>query len=137
MKYYQQEVLGGVKLKLEFEKQAQQQTQTQIQNHHHRAYKIAHPTPYKGNRTEFSNFIMQLHLVFNSDPPCYSTDAQKISYAASYLDGTAKDWFRPNVNANTGAISFPTCTAFVDAFKAAFDNTDAMATAERKLMVLK
>src|ERR1700761_5161232 len=76
-KYYQQGVLGGVKLKLGFEKQAQKQTQTQTQtqNHHHRAPKIAHPTPYKGDRTEFSNFIMQLHLVFNSDPPRYSNDA--------------------------------------------------------------
>src|ERR1700753_63395 len=80
---------------------------------------------------------MQLHLVFNSDPSRYSTDAQKISYAASYLDGTAKDWFRPNVNANTGAISFPTWTAFVDALKAAFDDPDAMATAEYKLMASK
>src|ERR1700753_1988299 len=34
-KYYQQGVLGGVKLKLGFEKQAQQQTQNQTQNHHH------------------------------------------------------------------------------------------------------
>jgi hypothetical protein len=95
-----------------------------------RAPKVANPTPFKGDRAEYGNFVMQLQLVFNADPTRYSNDAQKIVYAASYLEGSAKEWFRPQVDPSTGTIKFDTWTTFINALKVAFDDPDAIATAE-------
>ena len=47
------------------------------------APKLNLPKPFTGERSEFNNFIMQLNLIFNSDPARYTTDTAKISYAAS------------------------------------------------------
>ena len=83
---------------------------------------------------------MQLNLIFNSDPDRYTgTNAEqnKIAYAASYLAGSAKEWFQPHMNEATGAISFVIWTSFVPALKAAFDDPDALQTAERKIRALK
>jgi len=57
--------------------------------------------------------MTKLALVFSSDPTRYATDAAKISYAASYLSGSAADWFEPHLNKATGAIRFTTYEAFV------------------------
>ena len=68
---------------------------------------------------------MQLNVIFNSDPDRYTganADNSKIAYAASFLAGSAKEWFQPHVNGTTGAISFPTWTKFVAALRAAFDD---------------
>ncbi len=55
------------------------------------APKIREPEPFDGTRSKYKSYIMQLHLVFNSDPTCYSTEPSKVAYAASYLAGWAKD----------------------------------------------
>jgi len=60
-----------------------------------------------------------------------------MSYAASYLSGSAANWFEPHLNKATGAIRFTTYEAFVRALKNAYDDPDARATAERKLHNLK
>ena len=83
---------------------------------------------------------MQLNLIFNSDPDRYTganADNAKIAYAASYLSGSAKEWFQPHVNETTGAITLPTWASFVAALKAAFDDPDAYQTAYTKISSLK
>ena len=81
--------------------------------------------------------MTKLALVFSSDPTRYATDVTKISYAASYLSGSAANWFEPHLNKATGVICFTTYEAFVRALKNAYDDPDARATAERKLHNLK
>ena len=81
------------------------------------------PPKFDGTQAVYKSFIMQLNLIFNSDPARYTgtnADNAKIAYAASYLSGSAKEWFQPHVNETTGAISFPTWTEFVVALRAAF-----------------
>lgn len=107
------------------------------QEHQPPAPKVAAPEPFDGTRHKYTAYITQLHLVFNSDPARYGTESSRISYAASYLAGTARDWFQPHVNQTTGAVDFPTFALFVQALKAAFDDPDARATAERKLLTLR
>ena len=83
---------------------------------------------------------MQLNLMCNSDPVRYigtNVDYPKIAYAASYLSGSAKEWFQPHVNETTGAISFPTWTEFVAALRAACKDPDAYQTAYNKISTLK
>ena len=83
---------------------------------------------FDGTRSEYKSFIMQLNLIFNSDPDRYTgtnADNAKIAYAASFLAGSAKEWFQPHVDETTSAISFPTWTEFVAALHATFDDPDA------------
>jgi len=101
------------------------------------APKLHEPEDFDGTRAKFSKFITKLALVFSSDPTRYTTDAAKISYAASYLSGSAADWFEPHLNKATGAIHFTTYEAFVQALKNTYDDPNARATAERKLHNLK
>ena len=95
---------------------------------------------FDGTRSEYKSFIMQLNLIFNSDPDRYTgnnADNAKIAYAASFLSGSAKEWFQPHVNETTGAISFPTWTDFVAALRAAFQDPDAYQTAYNRIASLK
>lgn len=101
------------------------------------APKVAAPEPFDGNRAKYQAFVVQLQLVFNSDPARYANDPARIAYAASYLTGSAKEWFLPRINPTTGAINFETYAAFIEGLRAAFDDPDARATAERKLLSLK
>ena len=81
---------------------------------------------------------MQLPLIFQTDPDRYSTDDAKIAFVASYLDGSAKEWFKPQVDLVTGTTpTFPTWVSFTQALKAAFDDPDAYQTAEEKIQNLK
>lgn len=102
-----------------------------------RAPKVADPEHYSGDREKFSDFVSQLHLVFNSDPSRYANSNSKLTYAASYLRGAAKRWFTPHLDATTGVCSFANFEAFLAALKAAFDDPDAKVTAERKLRALR
>ena len=81
---------------------------------------------------------MQLTLIFQTDQERYSTDAAKIAFAASYLDGSAKEWFKPHVDLVNGTTpTFPTWASFTQALKAAFDDPDAYQTAEQKIHKLR
>ena len=92
------------------------------------------PKAFDGTRSEYGDFILQLHLIFHLDPAEYTnSDATKISYASSYLSGPAKEWFCQV----TDKISFQIWAQFVAALKAAFDDPDAYQTAERKIRALK
>ena len=100
--------------------------------------KMAAPKVFTGNRAEFTNFLMQLTLIFKTDQARYSTHEAKIAYAASYLHGSAKEWFHPHVDLLTGNTpAFATWESFVENQKAAFDYPDAYQTAERKIHALK
>ena len=104
------------------------------------AHKLNPPKAFDGIRSEYKTFIIQLNFIFNSDPDQYTSanaDKSKIAYAASYLSGSAKEWFQPHVNETTGAITLPTWESFAAALKAAFDDPDAYQTAYMKISSLK
>ena len=59
-----------------------------------RAPKLNPPKLFDGTRSEYESFIMQLNLIFNSDPDRYTgtnADNAKIAYAASFITGSAKE----------------------------------------------
>ena len=105
-----------------------------------RTPKLNPPKLFDGTRSEYKSCTMQLNLIFNSDPDRYTgtnADNAKIAYAASFLAGSAKDWFQPHVYETTGAISFPTWTEFVAALRATFDDPDAYQTPYTKISTLR
>ena len=98
---------------------------------------IKDPESYRGDKNAFENFVTQLALKFSSDPDRFNADESKISYAGSFLRGPAYDWFRPHVDRLTGKTTFMNYEAFIIALGSAWDDPDAIATAERKLLNLK
>ena len=136
--YYQNGLANAIRQRLASSAAASVPTTTPTQRDH--APKLNPPKPFDGTRSEYKTFIMQLNLIFNSDPYCYTgvnSDTAKIAYATSYLSGSAKEWFQPHVNETTGAIAFPTWTNCVAALRAAFDDPDAYQTAYTKISSLK
>ena len=100
--------------------------------------KLVPPKTFHGQQSEFTSFLMQLPLIFQTDPDRYSTDDAKIAFVASYLDGSAKEWFKPQVDLVTGTTpTFPTWVSFTQALKAAFDDRDVYQRAEEKIHKLK
>ena len=77
--------------------------------------------------------MTKLTLIFNADPSRYQGDAAKIAYAASYLSGSAADWFEPHLDKNTGKVKFDSYAEFTQALKNTYDDPDARTTTEWKL----
>jgi hypothetical protein len=102
-----------------------------------RSPKVSKPEPYSGERDKYSDFIAQLHLVFNTDKGAFSNDVAKISYAGNLLRGPAKKWFTPHINEENGAISFTSWAQFIRRFRASFQDSDAKSSAERQLLGMK
>ena len=101
------------------------------------APKIYEPENFNGTRANFTRFMTRLSLIFSSDPVRYQQDAAKVAYAASYLTGSAANSFEPHLNKDNGSTDFENYAAFVTALKNAYDDPDARATAECKLLNLK
>ena len=137
--YYQSGLANGIRQRLGAAASAPTaQIAPTTQRDH--APKLNPPKLFDATRSEYKSFIMQLNLIFNSDPDQYTgtnADNAKIAYAASFLAGSAKEWFQPHINETTGAISFPTWTEFVAALRAAFDDPDAYQTAYTKISTLR
>jgi hypothetical protein len=102
-----------------------------------RTPKLSPPEYYRGERNQFSDFMTQLQLVFNSDPQAFRKDRAKISYAGSYLRGAAKRWFKPHVDEENGRMAFDSWKDFSQKFRSAFQDPDALATAKRKIQELR
>ena len=55
---------------------------------------------FSGERSKFSEFLVQLQNFFNGQPSVYDTDSKKISYIVNRLDGVAFKWIEPVVMAS-------------------------------------
>ena len=139
-RYYRTGMARGIHLRLAASASTPAATPMNTPIQRDRAPQLNSPKPFDGTRSEYKTFIMQLNLIFNSDPDRYTgpnADNAKIAYAASYLAGSANEWFQPHVNETTGAITLPTWASFVAALNAAFDDPDAYQTAYTKISPLK
>ena len=81
--------------------------------------------------------MTRLSVIFSSNPSQYHQDLAKIPYAASYLTGFTADWFEQHFNKDNGSTDFKTYSAFVTALKNAYNDPDARATVECKVLNLK
>ena len=125
--YFQHGMLRGIS------QRPRPRSQTLVSTMNHDVAPMLNPPKiFTGVRSEFIEFILQLELIFNSDPTRYpvSNPNIRIAYTASFLAGPAMEWFRPYVGEDS-TIEFDTWEQFVAVLKAAFDDLDARATAER------
>jgi hypothetical protein len=102
-----------------------------------RSPKVSKPETYSGERDKYSDFIAQLHLVFNTDKSAFSNDVARISYAGNLLCGPARKWFTPHINEENGTISFASWAQFIRRFCASFQDSDAKSSAEPQLLGMK
>ena len=57
---------------------------------------IRDPDPLDGSDpNKLRAFFAQLELVFKARPRTFDSDERKVTYALSYLKGTALQWFEP------------------------------------------
>ena len=89
--YYQNGLANGIRQRLGAAVPAPAPAPTTQRD---RAPKLNPPKLFDGTRSEYKSFIMQLNLIFNSDPDRYTganADNAKTAYAASFLAGSAKE----------------------------------------------
>ncbi|KAJ4470228.1 hypothetical protein J3R30DRAFT_3238672, partial [Lentinula aciculospora] len=72
--------------------------------------KVKEPDVFDGSDPrKLKTFLVSLSLVF-LDRPNYFTDQRKIAYALSYLSGSAREWFEPDI-LDPNAVTLPMWTS--------------------------
>ena len=63
--------------------------------------KVQEPDVFDGLDTcKLQPFLVQCTLNFRNRPDAFSTDSAKVTFALSYLKGTALDWFEPSLTSS-------------------------------------
>ena len=62
-----------------------------------KSLKLTTPMIFTDNRKKLDTFLLQLTLYFKFNQSSFATNADKIQYAAYYLQGKAEEWFRPYI----------------------------------------
>lgn len=98
--------------------------------------KVKDPDVFDGSDPrKLKTFLVSLSLVF-LDRPNYFTDQRKISYTLSYLGGSAREWFEPDIldpDINAMPTWTRTFSALVQELQDNFGLYDAQGEAEEKL----
>ena len=98
--------------------------------------KARDPDPYDGSDpTKLRAFISQCRLVFRAPPRDFEEDHVKITYAVSWLTGTAQRWYEPTLAlADDELPDFALYWEdFEEALKTTFGKPDPVASASYKL----
>ena len=104
--------------------------------HQRTRVKTRDPEPYDGtDPSKLRAFLSQCHLTFQGRPQDFAQDQIKITYAVSWLKGTALRWYEPNLELPDDelpdhAVYWP---AFEEELKATFGEPDPVNTAVTKL----
>jgi len=98
--------------------------------------KTRDPDPYDGNDpSKLRAFISQCKLVFRARPDDFDDDEVKITYAVSWLKGTAQRWYEPTLALEDDQLPDFALRwdAFEDALKTTFGEPDPVNSATHRL----
>lgn len=98
--------------------------------------KTRDPDPYdSSNPSKLRAFLSQCRLTFRSHPNDFTNDQIKITYAVSWLKGTALRWYEPNLELPDDELPDYAMywAAFEEALKATFGEPDPVTAATTKL----
>ena len=100
--------------------------------------KVCKPDPFDGSDSrKLRTFLLQLNLVFRSSPRTYASDRDKVTYALSYLKGTALEWFEPGLLDHLDEPDWVSdFSEFEDELKMNFGVYDLVGNAEAQLETL-
>ena len=111
--------------------------------------KLATLTIFTGNCKKLDTFLLQLTLYFKFNQSSFATDANRVQYAAYYLQGEVEEWFRPYIqeyvdnkdNPSQAEEStrrmFASFNRFKSEIRMVFGDIDRERTAERDLIKLR
>ena len=98
--------------------------------------KTRDPDPYDGtDPSKLRAFLSQCRLAFRSRPHDFTDDQIKITYAVSWLKGTALRWYEPNLTLPARALPryATNWDAFEEALKSTFGEPNPVTSATTKL----
>ncbi|KAF7331579.1 Retrotrans-gag domain-containing protein [Mycena kentingensis (nom. inval.)] len=103
-----------------------------------RRTKTATPNEFKGESDAVDGFLADLWLLWQSDPIAYTSDAQKIGCALSYVKGgTAQVWKENAVKAMKDGTGYKTWSEFESDFVVSFKGGAQVEIAQRRMEVLR
>ena len=105
-----------------------------------RNIKTTKPDTFHGSRSKLRSFVSQLAIYFALQPDDFTSDTNKIMFAASLLRDSAFDWFEPNLrkkDSDSPPAVVTNYKTFLASLESTFGDIDAKATAERQLRSLR
>ena len=106
--------------------------------------KVQTPDLFYGDRKKLRGFLTQLDIYFTLRPNEFSTDIQRIYFAASYLRGAAANWMEPYLRKLSTGTTIDNLVPLLDTYQQflqeinkTFGDINETATAERELQRLK
>ncbi|SLM33436.1 gag protein [Lasallia pustulata] len=114
-----------------------------------KSLKLATPTIFTGDCKKLDTFLLQLTLYFKFNQSSFATAADKVQYAAYYLQGEAEEWFRPYIQEYTNNEDnpsqaeesirpmFASFNRFRSDIRIVFGDINRERTAERNLLKLR
>jgi len=99
--------------------------------------RVSEPEHFNGHRSQLRDFISQVKLVIQAQPSRFSTEKQKVIYAATFLRGPAFSWFQPYTEMADTEPILNNFNMFIRELKCVFGDPSQSATAERQLRNLK
>ena len=111
-----------------------------MRDHSHSKVKARDPDPYDGSDpVKLRAFLSQCKLVFRARPRDFREDTVKITYAVSWLKGTALRWFEPTLALPDHNLPYFAYNwdAFEETLKNTFGEPDPVQTATHKLENLR
>lgn len=102
---------------------------------------VRSPNQFDGSSpTELRTFFTQLELAFKAQPQTFDSDEKWVTYALSYLKGTALQWFEPYLlegPSDAPPVFMSDFSAFQDELWVNFGPYDASGDAEHELWDLR
>lgn len=99
--------------------------------------RVSDPEYFDGNRQQLRNFVAQVRLVIQAQPSRFTTERQKVIFAATFLRGPAFSWLQPYLENSIPAPILDSLDVFFKELHGVFGDPDQSATAERQLCLLK
>ena len=97
--------------------------------------KVSCPEYFDGTPSKCRTFLLQLELIFLAKPTSFATDKAKVTFAATYLRGSAFSWFAPYLEQQDSILQ--DYDRFSQELSSMFGDPDRIASAERALMTLQ
>jgi hypothetical protein len=98
---------------------------------------VRSPDKFNGlDRSKFRTYIAQCRLVFRANPRKFDTDTKQVTYACSYLDGLAFQWYQNFLDLDEDPLWFDNWSLFKKELQAQFGEVNVEATAERNIRTL-
>ena len=99
---------------------------------------VQEPDVFDGSDTcKLQPFLVQCTLNFRNCPDAFSTDSAKVTFALSYLKGTALDWFEPLLTSGLNPAWLDDYSDFVSELRKNFRLHDPKGEAEADLENLR